>query len=287
MRIAIATCKRLPEADHDEKPLLDELRRLGAEPAMLPWDGGGAADGYDLCVIRSTWNYIHDLPGFLAWTKDAARRTTLRNPASVVKWNSDKRYLGELARRGVPAVPTVFHPRGGERRLARSIAGRGWTELVIKPRVGAASFMTRRFPLSKLGQAEEFLREAARERDMMIQPYVASVETRGERSLVWIDGRFTHAVRKSPRLADDEESVRPVRIADDERRFAARALAGLGPGLLYARVDVARGDDGSPMLMELELIEPSLFLVHSKAALRRLARACVRPVRARASSGRT
>ncbi len=280
MRIAVGTCKRLPEPDADQGPLFDELRRAGVEPRLLPWDEAAAQkEPFDLCVIRSTWNYIHDLPGFLAWARATARRAPLFNPLRIVRWNSDKRYLSDLARKGVPSVPTVFHGKGSKRRLAQALAGRGWRELVIKPRVGAASFLTKRFPIERLAAAETFLREAAAGRDMMIQPYVRSVETRGERSLIWIDGRLTHAVRKSPRLAGDDESVRSVRIADDERRFAARALAAAGGPLLYARVDVARGEDGSLMLMELELIEPSLFLVHSKPALRRLAAACARAVR--------
>ncbi len=275
MRIALATCRRLPEPDHDEEPLLRELRALGADAELLAWDARGARlRSFDLCVIRSTWNYIHHLDAFLGWTSEAARQTRVRNPASVLRWNSDKRYLVELARRGVPAVPTILHPRGSPRRLAAALAGRGWNEVVIKPRVGAASFMTRRFPLSKLSDAESFLRDAAITRDMMIQPYVPSVDTVGERSLVWIDGRFTHAVRKSPRLAGDRECVRPADIADDERRFAQRVLASVRTPILYARVDAARDRAGRPMLMELELIEPSLFLQYEPRALRRFARAC-------------
>jgi hypothetical protein len=111
---------------------------------------------------------------------------------------------------------------------------------------------------------------------MMIQPYVASVETRGERSLVYIAGELTHAVRKSPRLAKGRERVSSnIRISADERRFALRALKPFKKEILYARVDVARGKDGGLMLMELELIEPSLFLWHAPRALAHFARACV------------
>ena len=110
----------------------------------------------------------------------------------------------------------------------------------------------------------------------MLQPYVRSVETRGERSLSWIAGALSHCVRKQPRLAGGHETVtRRLDIAPDERRFALKALAPYAKGLLYARVDVVRGEDGGLMLMELELIEPSLFLVQEPRALRRFARACV------------
>jgi glutathione synthase/RimK-type ligase-like ATP-grasp enzyme len=271
--IALATCRRLPEPDHDEAPLLRELRRLGVDARLAAWDDPAVDwSAFDACVIRSTWNYVHRLPEFLAWAKRAAKATRLVNPLPLVRWNADKRYFADLSRRGVRVVPTVFVSRGSRRRLAEL----GWNDLVIKPRVGAASFMTRRFR-GGTKKAEEFLRAAAEERDMMVQPYVPSVETRGERSLVWIDGALTHSVRKSPRLAGGAEEVSAAKaISPEERRFAAKALAPYRSKILYARVDVAQGEDGGLMLMELELIEPSLFLVQSRAALRRLARAISR-----------
>ncbi len=135
MRIALATCRRLPEPDPDQEPLLARLQALGADAQLLAWDDPAADPGsFDLCVIRSTWNYVHHLPRFLAWARRAARRTRLLNPWSIVRWNCDKRYLADLAARGVATVPTVFYPKGGRRRLRDIASGRGWTDLVIKPR---------------------------------------------------------------------------------------------------------------------------------------------------------
>ena len=273
-RIALVTCKRLREPDHDARPMRRAFRALGVEPVFAAWDDPSMDWGaFDLAVIRSTWNYIHHLPAFLAWAKGAARSTRLMNPYSFIRWNSDKRYLARLAREGVRVVPTVYVSKGRGGNIPR-----GWDDVVIKPRVGSGSFLTRRFGDRK--KAEAFLRKAAASRDMMIQPYVRSVETRGERSFVWIGGAITHVIRKSPRLHGHAESVTANhRIESDERRFALKVLAPYRRALLYARVDAARDDRGRLMLMELELIEPSLFLRENPAACRRFARACARSAR--------
>ncbi|MFI5361898.1 MAG: RimK family alpha-L-glutamate ligase [Elusimicrobiota bacterium] len=281
MKIALATCRRLPEPDHDERPLLAALRAEGADARAAAWDDPSVDwAGFDLCVIRSTWNYVHHLPEFLAWAKKVSRLALLVNPLSVVRWNSDKSYFKDLAKWGVRTVPTIYYPRGSGRALTRALAGRGWSDIVIKPRVGASSFLTKRFNGTLKG-AQEFLRRASAGRDMMIQPYVPSVETRGERSLVYIAGKLTHSVRKNPRLSGEKECISARRPIDPaERRFALRVMSRLPKDLLYARVDVARAQDGGLMLMELELIEPSLFLVQHRPALRLFARACA--LRARA-----
>ncbi len=276
MRIALATCRRLPEPDPDQRPLLDALRSLGADAKMLAWDDPASdCAGFDLCVIRSTWNYHKHLREFLAWARKASRQTKLMNPWKIVRWNSDKIYLKELESSGIRTIPTVFYPRGGKRSLQSILVERGWTDVVIKPRISASSFMTRRFGCDDLRSAADFLAETTAQRHMMIQPYVRSVETRGERSLIYIAGELTHAVRKSPRLAKGLERVSSnIKIDADERRFALRAIGPFKKDILYARIDVARGDDGGLMLMELELIEPSLFLWHAPRALGLFAHAC-------------
>ena len=270
-RVALATCRNLPEPDHDERPLLDALRGLGLEAGTLAWDDPAADPAaFDLVVVRSTWNYSHALPEFLAWLKKTAATTRIANPADVMAWNCDKAYLFQLASEGVPIIPTVNVSRGTWPALDRL----PWEDLVVKPRVGAASFATKRFLPGQKPAAEAFLRETCSARDMLVQPYVDSVDGHGERSLVWVAGELTHAVRKNPRLAGGDETVSGAMAPDaDERAFADKALAPRRSGLLYARVDVARAADGSLMLMELELVEPSLFLKQSPPALARFAKA--------------
>lgn len=258
-KIAIATCLKLPEPDHDEAPLLSALRRSGVEADMLAWDDPKAEPGrYEAVIIRSTWNYIHDLPAFLSWAERTARATKLINPLEILRWNTHKGYLREVA---VPSVPTVYAGRG------KPAPDWSWADVVVKPQVGAGSFATRRFQDKK--EARAFL--ASQDRDMMVQPYLRSVEGHGERALIWIAGEVTHSVRKTPRFTGSDESVsEALPVSKEERAFAERALAPYARRLLYARVDVAPADDGSLLLMELELVEPSLFLKQCPAALERL-----------------
>jgi hypothetical protein len=151
------------------------------------------------------------------------------------------------------------------------MAESGWDDVVAKPVVGASSFLTERITDPHTAAAQEFWRKLVSGRDAMVQPYLTSVEDYGERSVIWIDGELTHAIRKEPRLGDAEESVSPaLPIAEDERELAFEIMADLPGDLLYARIDLIRDSSGRPLLAELELVEPSLFLLQSGTALDRL-----------------
>jgi glutathione synthase/RimK-type ligase-like ATP-grasp enzyme len=251
----------------------------------MAWDDESVDWGsFAVCVLRSTWNYVHRLEAFLRWLDDVAEQSVVLNPPHVVRWNLDKRYLRALADRAIPTVPTAWVERGEAFDLGRVVDEHGWDDFVLKPTVGAASFATRRFGRATLTDATAFLRAEVGTRAMMVQPYLESVEGYGERSIVWIAGAFTHAVRKSPRFGGEHESVgAAVPIADDERRLAARILAPIEAELLYARVDLARNRDGNPVLMELEVAEPSLFLVQNPSGLGRFADAIAARAMQRAS----
>lgn len=242
---------------------------------MLAWDDDAAPFAeQDLVVVRSTWNYYDRIDDFLVWVERTGAASVLLNPPNILAWNARKTYLAELARRGVPIVPTEFVPRGAPRSLDELLSERGWDEVVIKPSVSAASFRTERFSRSSASAAQSFLDALTADRDAMVQSWMPSVETSGERALVWIDGEITHAIRKTPRFAGGDEQVSgDIVIADDERAFAERALAPYVSSLLYARVDLVRDADGTLRLMELELIEPSLYLRHSPSALDRFVEA--------------
>ncbi len=289
MRVGIASCRAIPEPDPDEALLVGALRAAGLEPTVLAWDDDAAPfAAQDLVVIRSTWNYFERVDAFVAWAKQTGAATRLLNPSDVVAWNAKKTYLAELERRGVAVVPTEFLLRepGEEQpgmrmrmrmRIVDILDARGWDEVVIKPVVSAGSFRTERFSRATLDAAQEFASALTRDRDAMVQRWMPSVETYGERSLVWIDGIVTHAIRKTPRFAGGAEQVSgEVDIADDERAFAERALAPIADALLYARVDMVRDAEGTLRVMELELIEPSLFLQEAPRALERFVSAIVR-----------
>jgi hypothetical protein len=273
--LRLATCRRLPEPDPDELPLLGALAARGVVARMAAWDDPDEDwDAPAPTIIRSTWNYIHALPAFLAWSE---RARPLWNPPAVVRWNAHKSYLADLAAAGHPVVPTSFHARGETVDLGAVVAERGFGAIVVKPTVSAGSFGTRRFAAGELAQAQAHLDRLLEQRDAMVQAYVSSVEGYGERAVVWIDGETTHAVRKSPRFdGDDEATSGPLAVAPDERALAEAVLARRAGELLYGRVDLARDGDGRPLIMELELIEPSLFLAAHPPALARFSDALAR-----------
>ena len=269
-RLRIATCRPLPEVDPDEDLLLDAFRGAGIAAQMVAWQHAEAWRAPVPTLVRSTWDYIHALEDFDVWIDRAAAAAPLWNPPEVLRWSLRKRYLLELEARGVPVTPTVLLPRGDVRTLSAVAAERGWSDVVVKPEVGAASFETHRVAAGTR-ETDAVCARLVAARDVLVQPYLPSVEGHGERALVWIDGMFTHPVRKSPRFAGGVEVVSDaLPISDAELATGTAALAGLGDGLLYARVDVAPGADGTPVVMELELVEPSLFLMQSPQALARL-----------------
>jgi len=272
--VALASCRVLPEPDPDAEPLRRALDAAGVRSAVLAWDDTAADwSRARMTVLRSTWNYPPYRDAFLEWARQVSAVSALWNPLPAVRWNTYKGYLLDLERRGVPVAPTVLLPRGSRRTL-RAIRGeRGWTDVVVKPAVSAASFRTRRFgPGPRDVEAgEAHLSRLLAERDVLVQGYLPSVETHGERALVWIDGELTHAVRKSPRFEGQDESVsrEAVEISGAEADLARRVVEHVDGPLLYARVDVAPGPDGAPVLMELELVEPSLFFPQHPPALER------------------
>jgi hypothetical protein len=274
----------LPEPDVDESLLFDALRSRGVDAHVAAWDDDAVDWRADACVIRSTWNYHLHRDAFVAWSERVAKTTPLFNPTRIVAWNSDKSYLRALEVAGIAIAPTAWIDRGASTTLRATMDARGWDDAVIKPRVSAASFSTVRARRDGLEDGvdagERHLARMLSERDMMVQRYVRSVEGHGERSVVFIDGALTHAVRKSPRFSGGSEHVESMPIEDDERAFAERVLAHVGTrDLLYARIDVARDDAGAPLVMELELVEPSLFLSQSRVALDRFAAAIAQRAR--------
>lgn len=274
MSVAIVTCKVLPEPDPDEDLLLRALTEAGLDPTLAAWDDETVDwAGFDLAVLRSAWNYIDDLDAFLDWAVRAGASTHLFNPVEVVQWNTHKGYLRDMAKKGVPVVPTAWIGVGEEVDLADLMADRGWHDVVAKPVVGAGSSMTERITDPTSPQAQTFWSELCTDREVMVQPYLPSVEAYGERSLMWIDEELTHAVRKSPRLGAADESVsEALPIAHAERELAEAVIADIPQSLLYARIDLIRDEHDQPLLAELELVEPSLFLKQEPAALKRLVR---------------
>ena len=257
MRLRVATCLTLPEPDPDAEPLAAALAAAGIDAQVVAWDDPAADWTTPIpTIIRSTWNYSLARDEFLAWCDRVHATAPLFNPPAIAHANSHKRYLLDLAARGVPTVPTTLVPRGG----SLGDAGAAYERMVIKPAIAGGSLGAKVFAATDRDAAATHTAAWTARGDVLVQPYLASVEDYGERSLVWIDGAITHAIRKSPRFSGDAEQVTgPHPIAIDERAVAEAALEPWQDTILYGRVDMARDAMGNPCVMELELIEPSLF----------------------------
>lgn len=269
--VLLATCADLAvDDDEDAGVLAAALARVGVEGQLAVWTDPTVDWTAGLVVLRSTWDYTDDVDRFRGWVSGLPR---VANDASVVRWNTDKSYLRELAEAAVPVVPTTFAGPGEEVALP----DRG--EYVIKPAVGAGS---RGAGLFGPDQHDDARRHAAAlhaaGRTVLVQPYLDAVGPAGETALVYVDGRFSHAIRKGALLTrgraqpiDAEclfsaEAIEPRSPSEAELAVGDAALAFLrerfGGDLLYTRVDLLPGADG-PVVVELELTEPSLFLRHS------------------------
>lgn len=276
-RIAIATCAAYPELKGDDELLREALARRGCKARSVVWDEAGTDWGEtDLCLVRSTWDYHDKYEEFLAWTRRAKAATSLHNPADLIAWNSDKRYLRELADAGVPTVPTLWVERGAEVDIAAELVERGWDEAVIKPVVDLGAKNLHRVQADK---AQEALATVLSRQEAMVQPFLPSLETEGELSLIYIEGKFSHAVRKHPAKGDFRVqsiwggTVAAAKPEPQHVEVAERALAQLSEPPLYTRVDLVSDLNGTPALIELELIEPNLYLSTDGPAADRLAKA--------------
>ncbi|WP_084079402.1 RimK family alpha-L-glutamate ligase [Demequina sp. NBRC 110057] len=269
-RIAIVTTVDLAEPDADELLLLPHL----PEAELVAWDNPDVDwSTYEVAILRSTWNYTERLDDFLAWASKVSGLTRLVNPLETIVWNTDKRYLDDLAARGIPVVPTAFVAPG---ETADALAG----SVVVKPSVGAGSAGAALFHDDPEAAAAHLASLHADGRVAMIQPYLAQVDEAGETALIYLGGRFSHAARKAAILSADmtnstglyaDEKITRCEPTEAERALADRVVATLPEGLAYARVDLLPTDDG-PVVLELELTEPSLFLGMDDAAPARAAR---------------
>lgn len=277
-RIAIATCATHADLKVDDELLQAALEGRGCEARMVVWDDPQAEwSKFGLCLVRSTWDYHDKHPQFLAWAQRVGATTKLHNPAALIAWNSDKTYLRELAEHGVRIVPTVWVNRDDGTDLEEILAAQGWEEAVVKPTVDLGA---RNLHRVRRDEASEVLRICLlRSGTAMIQPLLPSLEEEGELSLVYIAGNLTHAVRKRPGPGDFRVqsiwggTVERTEPEADEVELAERTLAQLDDRPLYARVDLVTDLDGNPCLIELELIEPNLYLSAFPTAAEALARA--------------
>ncbi len=270
--IALVTALPALGLDEDLPLLVDACRRAHLIPTVVAWDDPTVSwSRFDAVVLRSPWDYTQRLAKFLAWCQVVSTRTALFNPLDVVGWNTDKRYLEDLANSGAPVIDSHFLAPGDDVSTLPIL-----DEFVVKPTVGAGSRGARRFVATERAAAQAHARRLLDGGShVLVQPYLGKVDSAGETALLFFDGAFSHAIRKGPLLQRGEASTRALFAAehitartpsDDEMRAAHKVLAAMPfPMPLYARVDLLPSDQG-PQLLELELTEPSLFLAHGEGA---------------------
>ncbi|MGW5705206.1 ATP-grasp domain-containing protein [Amycolatopsis japonica] len=265
-------CSTLPEGDGDEHAVPEALADLGFKTRWAAWDDTtvdfGAAD---IVVLRATWDYAERHDEFLSWTESVP---ALSNSAEVVRWNTDKSYLAELGDAGVAVVPTTL--------IAPDDKVPSWPkgEFVLKPAIGAGSRGAGRFTAGDAAAAHLSGLQADGN-TVLLQPYQSSVDSEGEIALVYFGGVYSHAFSKAAMLGREldesglyvTEKLAPVQpaagfraLAEDALDATAALLGILRAELLYARVDLVAGPDGRPLLLELELVEPSLGFRQTDAA---------------------
>jgi len=262
-RVALVADRSSTELFADGPLLLAALKDVGIAAEIVPWGNGTHWAAFDAALIRTTWDYILDREAFLDWAARVSTLTRLANSVEVLQWNTDKRYLRDLEAAGVATVPTMWVDRG------EAVPVVEWDDFVVKPSISAGARLSARY--RRGDDPSDHIRDIhAIGAVAMIQPYVPSVDKEGETGTYVFGGRVSHAIRKgtilessrppSHDLADASlESVRPTLVDPELSGFALRVLE-TAPPVLYARVDTAPGVDGQPILLELELTEPYLFL---------------------------
>jgi glutathione synthase/RimK-type ligase-like ATP-grasp enzyme len=295
-RIAIATCAGYADLKVDDGLLQVELGTRGVEATAVVWDQEGSGlDGFDACLVRSTWDYHEKHGEFLAWARRIEATMPLWNDAETIAWNSTKTYLRELAAARVRTVPTVWVERGEQASLGGLLMKHGWEEAVVKPVVDLGARNLTRVCGDDAGQ--QALARILERHGAMVQPFLPSLEEQGELSLVYIAGHYSHAVRKRPAPGDFRVqsiwggTVAPAEPNPAHLELAQAALSQVRRTFeplcgtkvrrtpLYARVDLVEDLDGRPCLIELELIEPNLYLTQHPPAAGLLADAVVTHLR--------
>jgi glutathione synthase/RimK-type ligase-like ATP-grasp enzyme len=266
--VRLVTYSALPDGDPDAPLMRNALREHGLSTDVAVWNDPRVDwSTARITLIRSTWDYHLDRAGFLEWAEKVALRTSLHNPPSLLRWNSHKSYLTDLDRRGLPIVPTVMVVAGEQPGMEQVVDGRGWREIVLKPAVSLDGHDVVRGRVSDPAMLSR-LHAMARQTDVIVQPFVVSIVESGEWSIPFIDGVARHAVLKRPAAGDFRVQTRlggtavAADIPDHAVEIGSAALATLPEMPLYARVDLVE-DQGRFCISELELIEPSLFLVLS------------------------
>jgi glutathione synthase/RimK-type ligase-like ATP-grasp enzyme len=289
------TATKAPEGDwylanilKDDELLQKALAGKGIDSVRVEWsDSSIDWSRFNCAVFRTTWDYFERYDEFTAWLKQTEKVTRVINDPSLVWWNVDKHYLRELHEKGIPVVPSAFIETGSAFNLRELMEKRGWDEAVIKPCVSGAARHTYRVNGENAGEIQTIVEPLLKKEAFLLQPFLEEVVNTGEDTLMVIGGTFTHAVRKVAkpgdfRVQDDHGgTVHEYTPAPEQVRLAEQAMAACSPEPLYGRVDMVRGKNGSWQVMELELIEPELWLRYHPPAAEAFAEVLERELKSR------
>ncbi len=266
--LALITSSEMCDVDLDMDAVIAELQRLHISAAAVAWETPGVnwAD-FSLVLIRSPWNYHERLTEFLAWAQQVDQVTKLMNPLPLIRWNSHKSYLIELQKNGIPMIPTQFIEQGSRFNVDQLPEG----ELIAKPAIGIGSSGIIKGQKTD-HKVQEKLHLLTQQGDVLVQPFSPNIQTEGETSLIFFGGEYSHAVQKVPTSGDFRVQAQhggtsvQVEPTPEQRRLAEKTIAQLQYPVAHARVDMIHWDN-QPVLMELEAIEPDLFLRESPTAI--------------------
>ncbi|MEO6887697.1 MAG: hypothetical protein ABI456_01615 [Ktedonobacteraceae bacterium] len=294
MDVALITCAEYPRLSTSDALLLPALAARDIDACPLIWNDPAVDWSLPVVsVIRSTWDYHHQRTAFLEWAQHVSQLHALWNPFPLLCWNTHKSYLRDLERDGIPIIPTLWLSQETSANLTGLMREHGWTKVVVKPAVSASAYATLLVKEETVTQGQQHLDQMLSTHDMLIQPFLPTVIDPGERSLVFIDGTFTHAVRRQPVLGTDLSTrVEPVLSQtvllvppQEEIRFAQKILDTLSSPALYTRIDLVQDENERLRLMEIELVEPGLWLQLVPSAVERFADAIAKKVQQARGNG--
>ncbi len=247
--------------------LKDALERLGLSVNRTYWDDPNYDWGQTRAVVfRTIWDYFERFDEFWPWLQRIQNQTQLINPMELIEWNIDKAYLFDLAQRGIPVVPSVLVKKGETRSLSAMAAQNNWTDLVVKPTIAGGGYLTYKYGADELDQRQTQFDALVQDRDMLVQGYIPSITTRGEASLMVFGGVFTHSILKRAKTGDFRVqddfggSVHPYEHTHDDVALAQKVMAQCSGVPAYGRVDIVWNEHNQPMVSELEIIEPELWV---------------------------
>lgn len=285
VHVALVRSREPERAGRADDLLAEALEQRGVEVARPCWDDPAVAwGGFDLAVVRTTWDYAGRREAFLTWAEHAGTETRLLNPPHVLRWNTHKSYLLELEERGAPVVPTAWLGRGDRVDVADVLQARGWRRAIAKPAIGVGGRGLVRLDAEQPESGADEVRALLEAGDVLVQPYLARVEEHGELSIIVVDGEVSHAVRKRPsageyRVHQERGALyERVEIDGDTAALARWVVEATGLELLFARVDLLEDEVGAWQLIELEATEPDLYLPLADGAAETLADAILRRV---------